>query len=119
MIFKPQPCNATYSEEITERWTERCSRIGKNDRSISSPRFTKSTHPIGILPDVEKMLRKNQNCFQKNRSTVGQILIVQRTIESVRANNPQAKLRFIDISKTFDFVHGENRRHPSGIWCFS
>ena len=34
-----------------------------------------------IRPEVDKILRKNQNDFRTNRSTTGQILTVRRIIE--------------------------------------
>ena len=56
-------------------------------------------------PEVEKVLRQNQNGFRKNRSTVGQILTVRRIIEGVKANNLEAVILFVDFSKAFDSIH--------------
>ena len=58
-----------------------------------------------IQPEVEKVLRRNQNGFRKNRSTVGQILTVRRIIEGVKANNLEAVILFVDFSKAFDSIH--------------
>ena len=58
-----------------------------------------------IQPEIEKILRRNQNGFRKGRSTVGQILTVRRIIEGVRAKNLQAVLLFVDFSKAFDSIH--------------
>ena len=58
-----------------------------------------------IQPALETILRKNQNGFQKNQSTVGQILTVRRIIEGVRAKNLKAVLLFIDFSKAPDSIH--------------
>ena len=58
-----------------------------------------------IQPEIEKVIRPNQNGFRKNRSTVGQILTVQRIIERVRAKNLEAVILFIEFSNTFDSVH--------------
>lgn len=58
-----------------------------------------------IQPEVGKVLRRNQNDFRKNRSTVAQILIVRRIIEGVRAKNLQAALLLLHFSKAFDSVH--------------
>ena len=52
-----------------------------------------------IQPEVEKVLRRNQNGFRKNRSTVGQILTVRRIIEGVKANNLEAVILFVDSLK--------------------
>ena len=54
---------------------------------------------------MEKILRRNQNGFRKNRSTVGQILTVRRIIEGVTSKNLTATLLFVDFSKAFDSVH--------------
>ena len=45
-----------------------------------------------IQPEIENVLRRNQNGFRKNRSTGSQILTVRRIIEGVRAQNLQAVL---------------------------
>ena len=58
-----------------------------------------------IQPELEKVLRRNQNGFRPNRSTQGQILTVRRLIEGVKAKNLQATIAFVDFSKAFDFIH--------------
>ena len=58
-----------------------------------------------ILPEVEKVLRKNQNGFRRNRSVTSQILTVRRIIEGVRAKNLKAVLLFVDFSKAFESIH--------------
>lgn len=61
-----------------------------------------------IQPKEEKVLRRNQNEFRKNRSTVAQILtanVVRRIIEGVRTKNLQAALLLLHFSKAFDSVH--------------
>ena len=58
-----------------------------------------------IRPEVDKILRNNQNCFRTNRSTTGQILTVRRIIEGVNEKNLTATLLFIDFSKAFDSIH--------------
>lgn len=70
-----------------------------------------------IQQEVEKVLRKNQNSFLKNRSTVGNILTVRRIIEGIRTKNLGTALLFVDFSKIFDFL-GENGDDTSGI-CHS
>ena len=58
-----------------------------------------------IRPEVDKILRKNQNGFKTNRSTTCQILTIRRIIEGANENNLTATLLFIDFSKTFDSIH--------------
>ena len=51
------------------------------------------------------MLRKNQNGFQRNRSTTSEILTIRRILEGVWAKNLQATLLFVNFTKAFDFIH--------------
>ncbi|XP_029646713.1 uncharacterized protein LOC115220686 [Octopus sinensis] len=57
-----------------------------------------------IQPQIERVLKKNQNGLRKTRSTSGQILTVRRMLEGVRAKNLNAVLLFVDFSKAFDSV---------------
>ena len=45
-----------------------------------------------ILHEAEKTSTKNQNTFQRNRSTLSQTLTIHRNIEEVCAKNPEATL---------------------------
>ena len=58
-----------------------------------------------IGPKIEKILRKNQNGFQRNRSTTSQILTIRRILVGVRAKNLDATILFVDFSKAFDSIH--------------
>ena len=58
-----------------------------------------------IEPKIENILRKNQNGFQRNRSTTSQILTIRRILEGIRAKNLQATLLFVDFTKAFDSIH--------------
>ena len=58
-----------------------------------------------IEPKIDNILRKNQNCFQRNRSTTSQILTIRRILEGVRAKNLQATILFVDFTKAFDSIH--------------
>ena len=58
-----------------------------------------------ILPQIDKILRKNKNGFRRNRSTTSQILTIRRILEGVRAKNLQATLLFVDFTKAFDSIH--------------
>ena len=62
------------------------------------------------LIEIEKVLWKNQNGFQANRSTTSQILTIRRIIEEVRTKNLVAAVFFfffVDFSKAFDFIRRE------------
>ena len=58
-----------------------------------------------ILPEVEKILLKNQNEFQRNRAILSQILAFLRIIDGVCARNLEVKLLFIHFSKASDSIH--------------
>ena len=59
-----------------------------------------------IEPKIEKILRKNQNGFRRNRSTTSQILTICRIL-GVRAKNLEAAILFVNFSKAFDSIHRE------------
>ena len=57
-----------------------------------------------IRPEIDPILRKNQNGFRKNRSTLGQILTIRRILEGVKSKNLPLTLLFINFSKAFDSI---------------
>ena len=61
-----------------------------------------------IVPQIDKILRKNQNVFRRNRSTTSQILTIRRILEGVRAKNLLATLLFVDFTKAFDSIYRGN-----------
>ena len=58
-----------------------------------------------LKPEIEKILRRNQNGFRPGRSTVQQILVLRRLLEGVKSRNLPAVLTFIDFKKAFDSIH--------------
>ena len=111
-------CNSLYNQSSIQIWTEGCILPfpKKGDLSLATNYKGITLTPIAakiynsmllnrIQPEVEKILRRNQNGFRKNRSTVGQILTVRRIIEGVKANNLEAVILFVDFSKAFDPIH--------------
>ena len=58
-----------------------------------------------IRPELDTLLRDNQNGFRVGRTTVGHILALRRIIEGVKRNNLPAIITFIDFKKAFDTIH--------------
>ena len=58
-----------------------------------------------IQPKSDNILRKNQNGFRRDRSTISQMLTIRRILEGVRAKNLQATILFVDFTKAFDSIH--------------
>ena len=58
-----------------------------------------------IEPKIDNILRKNQNGFQRNRSTTSQILTILRILEGVHTKNLEATILFVDFTKAFDSIH--------------
>ena len=88
----------------------------KNNRGITfSSRAIKIYNDLllnFIEPDIEKILRKNENGFWRNRSTALQILTISRILEWVRAKNLKMKHLFVDFFKAFDSIQwGKTEKH--------
>ena len=60
--------------------------------------------PIAKPHRTQNILRKNQNGFQRNRSTTSQILIICRILECLRAN----KHIICQLTQAFDSIHRGN-----------
>ncbi|KAJ8346794.1 hypothetical protein SKAU_G00281950 [Synaphobranchus kaupii] len=58
-----------------------------------------------IRPELEKVLRPNQNGFRPLRSTSSQILALRRIIEEIRNHQKEAAIIFIDFRKAFDSIN--------------
>ena len=65
-----------------------------------------------IEQEIERILRKNQIFFSRNRSTTSQIL-TSHWILGVSAKNLEVTLLFVDFSKAFDSMDGAN---TSSLW---
>ena len=55
-------------------------------------------------PKIENILRKNENGFQRIRSTTLQILTIRRILEGVCAKNLQVTILFVDFTKAFGSI---------------
>ena len=110
-------CNQVYNQEDIEAWCEGCILpfpkkgdlgVPGNYRGITLTAIAAKIYNKLLLnriqPEIEKILRRNQNGFRKNRSTTGQILSVRRLIEGINAKNLQATLLFVDFTKAFDSI---------------
>ena len=84
-------------------------RIAKNYRNIilisTAANIYNALLRNHIETKIEKILRKNQNSFRRNRSTTSQILTIRRIFEGVRAKKLDATILFVDFSKTFDSIY--------------
>ncbi|XP_072028291.1 uncharacterized protein [Amphiura filiformis] len=60
---------------------------------------------LRIRPEIDRLLRNNQNGFRAGRTTVSHILALRRIIEVVNAKNLPAIITFIDFRKAFDTIH--------------
>ena len=111
-------CNTVYSQNRIERWMKGCILpfpkkgdlgLAKNYRGITLTSIAAKIYNAllrnRIEPKIDNILRKNQNGFQRNRSTTSQILTIRRILEGVRVKNLQATLLFVDFTKAFDSIH--------------
>ena len=86
-------CKSVYSQNQIKRWTEGCflpfpkkgdiSQANKY-RGITLASIAAQIYNLMLLnrirPEIDPILRKNQNGFHQNRSTTGQILTIRRII---------------------------------------
>ena len=109
-------CNSVHNQTTIDRWTKGCIfpfhkkgdlRITKNDRSIIFTSITakifNSLHLNSIEPKIAKILRKNQNDFQRKKTMTSQILIIRRLLGGVR-EKASKKLYYFCL--------------PKGIWLY-
>ena len=111
-------CNAVYNQNRIERWMKGCIlpfpkkchlRLAKNYQGITlisiAAKIYNALLRNRIEPKIENILRRNQNSFQRNRSTTSQILTIRRILEGIRAKNLRATLLVVDFTKAFDSIH--------------
>ena len=111
-------CNAVYNQNPIDRWMKGCILpfpkkgdlgLAKNYRGITLTSITTKIYNAllrnRIEPQIDNILRKNQNGFRRSRSMTSQILTIRRILEGVRAKNLQATLLFVDFTKAFDSIH--------------
>ena len=111
-------CNGVYYQNPIDRWMKGCILpfpkkgdlgLAKNYRGITLTSIAAKIYNAllrnRIEPKIDNILRKNQNCFRRNRYTTSQILTIRRILEGVRSKNLQATILFIDFTKAFDSIH--------------
>ena len=111
-------CNAVYNRNPIDKWMKGCILpfpkkgdlgLAKNYRGITLTSIAAKIYNAllrnRIEPEIDNIIRKNQNGFRRNRSTTSQILTIRRILEGVRAKNLQATLIFVDFTKAFDSIH--------------
>ena len=95
-----QHCNTVYNQNPIDRWIKGCILpfpkngdlgLAKNYRGMILTSIAAKIYNAQlrnhIEPKIDNILRKNQNGFQRNRSTTSQILTIRRILEGIRAKN--------------------------------
>ena len=108
-------CNAIYDQNIIDRWTkgyilpfskEGNFGISKNYWGIILTFIVAKVYNTLLLnciePEIEKILMKNYNGFQRNRSMKSRISTICRILEGVCVKNFEVILLFVNFSKAFD-----------------
>ena len=101
-----QYCNAIDNQNIIDRYTKGCILpFPENYRGITLTTIVAKIYNAMLLElEIERILKKNQNDFQRNQSTTSQILTICQIL-GVCAKNFKATLLFVDFSKAFDSIH--------------
>ena len=112
--------NTVYNQNPIDRWMKGCILpfpkkgdfgLAKNYQGITLTSIAAKIYNAllwnRIEPKIDNILMKNQNGFQRNRSTTSQILTIRRILEGIWATNLQATLLFVDFTKAFNSIHRE------------
>ena len=113
-----QLCNAIYNQNPIDRWMKGYIllfpkksdlKLAKNYRGITLTSIAAKIYNAllcnHIEPKIDRVLRKNQNSFRRNRFTTSQILTICRILEGVCSKDLQATILFVDFTKAFDSIH--------------
>ena len=114
-------CNAVYNPNPIDRWMKGCILpipkksnlrfffFAENYQGIKLTSIAAKIYNVlqrnSIEPKIDNILRKNQNGFQRNRSTTSQILTIRRILVGVHAKNLLATRLFVDFTKAVDSIH--------------
>ena len=81
----------------------------ESNSNISKQQYPQKIYNLMLLnrirPEIDPILKRNQNSFRKNRSTTGQILTIIRLLEGVKDKILPLTILFIDFSKAFDTIN--------------
>ena len=97
-----QHSNAVYNQNTVDRWTKGCILPFLTSTVAKIYNALQHNH---IEPKIEKILKKNQNGFQRNQSMTSQILTIRQILEGAHAKNIEATILFVNFSKVFDSIH--------------
>ena len=79
--------------DASSHFLKMVSRLAENYQSITLTSIAAKIYNAllhnHIEPKIENILRKNQNGFRRNRSTMSQILTIHRILEGVCAKKPK------------------------------
>ena len=121
MTYCSDTANSIYNQDTIEIWTKDCILPFRKTVTLELLRtMTAKTYNTLLLnylkPEIEKILRKNQNGFLRKWSITSQILTIHQIIEGVHAKNLKATLLFVNFSKAFDCTHWEDGANTTSIW---
>ena len=104
-----QNCNVVYNQNTILAFPKKGDlRIAKNYQGITLTSIAVKIYHAQQLncieQEIEKILRKNQNCFLE-KPIQSQILTIGWISEKISAINLKVTLLFVDFSKAFDSIH--------------
>ena len=111
-------CNDDYKQTTINKQTKSCIllfrrksdfRFTMNYRGITLTSITIKIDNALLLhrikPEIENILRENQNGFRENRSTTSRILTIRQIVEGVLAKNLKSTPLLVDFFKVFNSMH--------------
>ena len=123
-----QYSNDIYNQNTKERWTKGCiflfpekgdPRIAKNYQGITLTSIVAKIYNAQLLncikPEIEKILRKNQNGFWRNQSTTSQIWQFIESWELVQ-KNLEVTLVCIFLQGIWLHTQREDGADTSSVW---
>ena len=113
-----ESCNRVYFQETIVSWKNGCIlpfpkngdlSITTNFRGNTLTAIAANIYNLILLnrirPEINLILRKNQNSFRTNSSTMGNILTIRRILEGIKSKNMPLTQLIIVFSKYFDTIN--------------